>query len=123
MENRDLICIGCPLGCTVRVTTESGKVMSVQGNGCSKGETYARKEVTSPTRIVTSTVFVKDGTEPVVSVKTSTDIPKDKIFAIIRSLKGVEAQAPIKIGDVIVKNAENTGADIISTANVPTRVQ
>ena len=61
MENRDLICIGCPLGCPLTVTIENGEVTEVKGNTCPKGDAYARKEVTNPTRIVTSTVVVEGG--------------------------------------------------------------
>ena len=56
MEQRELTCIGCPLGCPLTVTLENGAVQSVQGNTCPRGDAYARKEVTAPTRIVTSTV-------------------------------------------------------------------
>ena len=74
MEQRILTCIGCPLGCMVTVEKESGDVVSVTGNTCKRGEDYARKEVTSPTRIVTSTVKVIGGAAPTVSVKTKSDI-------------------------------------------------
>ena len=59
MEKRELICIGCPLGCMVTVEMENGEIKSVTGNTCNRGDDYARKEVTNPTRIVTSTVMVK----------------------------------------------------------------
>lgn len=61
MDKRTLTCIGCPLGCTVEVTTENGQILSVTGNTCKRGEDYARKEVTNPTRIVTTTVRVSGG--------------------------------------------------------------
>ena len=53
-----------------------------------------------------------------VSVKTKEDIPKDKIFDCIRALKGIEAEAPVQIGDVILKDAAGTGVDIVATRNV-----
>ncbi|MCD8007748.1 MAG: DUF1667 domain-containing protein, partial [Clostridiales bacterium] len=56
MEVKNLTCIGCPLGCPLEVTMENGEVVSVTGNTCPRGAAYARKEVTTPTRIVTSTV-------------------------------------------------------------------
>ena len=118
MEIRDLICIGCPLGCPLQVTMDGGEVKEVTGNTCPKGDSYARKEVTSPMRMVTSTVFVTGGNEPLVSVKTATEIPKDKIFPVMDALRGVSVKAPVKIGDVVVKNAADTGIDIVATANV-----
>ena len=63
MKERELICIGCPMGCPIVVKMEEGKVISVTGNTCPRGDAYARKEVTDPTRIVTTTVRVADGNE------------------------------------------------------------
>lgn len=121
MSTRELTCIGCPLGCAVTVTLKDGSVTAITGNTCPRGDTYARKEVTNPTRIVTSTVHVTGGIHPMVNVKTSSDIPKDKIFACMDALKGVRAAAPVRIGDVILSNAAGTGADIIAAGNVPAK--
>ena len=68
MDVKNLTCIGCPLGCQLQVSMENGEVVSVTGNTCKRGDVYARKEVTHPTRIVTSTVKVSDGEIPMVSV-------------------------------------------------------
>lgn len=57
---RELTCISCPLGCPLKVELdESGRVVSVTGNTCKRGEEYGKKEVTAPTRTVTSTVKVE----------------------------------------------------------------
>ncbi len=118
MQVKELICIGCPLGCPLKVELEGGQVMGVTGNTCRQGDAYARKEVTNPTRIVTSSVAVEGGSLAVVSVKTREDIPKGKIFEIMEALKGVKVQAPIHIGDVVVQDVAGTGVDIIATKNV-----
>lgn len=118
MENRDLICIGCPLGCPLTVTIENGEITAVTGNTCPKGDAYARKEVTNPTRIVTSTVTVEGGVAPMVSCKTAADIPKGKIFEVTDALKDVVAKAPVAIGDVLLADVAGTGVDIIATKNV-----
>ena len=117
-ETRELICINCPLGCPLTVTLEDGVVTSVTGNTCKRGDVYARKEVTNPTRIVTSSVPV-DGSERerMVSVKTATDVPKDKIFDVMEALAGVRMTAPVRIGDVVVANVCDTGVDIVATKN------
>ena len=88
MEKRELICIGCPLGCPLTVTME-GEQITVAGNTCKRGEIYAKKEVTNPTRVVTSSVHVKNGEIAMVSVKTKNDIPKDKIFACMKEISTV----------------------------------
>lgn len=121
MEKRELTCIGCPLGCTVTVTLENGQITGVAGNTCKRGDDYARKEVTHPTRIVTSSVCVAGGIAPMVSVKTRNDIPKDKIFDCVRALKGLTVDAPVSIGDIVLENVAGTGVDVIATKAVPER--
>lgn len=122
MEKRDLICIGCPMGCMMTVTMENGQVTEVIGNTCKRGDTYARKEVTNPTRIVTSSVRVSGGVLPVVSVKTKEDIPKEKIKDCMKALKEVEVKAPIRIGDVLLADVAGTGVDVIATKEIPLQV-
>ena len=119
MEKRNIICIGCPLGCMIEVIINQGEIQEVKGNSCKRGEIYARKECVCPTRIVTSTVMVEGGVIPMVSVKTSGDIHKEKIEACMRALKGVKVSAPVHIGDVIETNVAETGVDIVATKAVP----
>ena len=120
MEKRELTCIGCPLGCSITVTLENGEIRDVTGYTCKRGHDYARKEVTNPTRIVTSTVRLTGSRTGacVVSCKTAQDIPKGKIFEIVAALKGVTATAPVHIGDVLLADVAGTGVDIIATKNV-----
>ena len=118
MERKELICIGCPLGCNLTVEMDGGQVVSVNGNTCKRGDDYARKELTDPRRIVTSTVPVAGGNRPVVSVKTASDIPKGKIRECLCALKGVTLTAPVQIGDVIVENVADTGVDVIATKSI-----
>ena len=120
MEIRELTCIGCPMGCQMRVTMEAGEIRQVEGNTCKRGDVYARKEVTNPTRIVTSTVRVTGGELPVVSVKTASDIPKEKIRACVLALKSIRVAAPVSIGDVVAENVAGTGVSIVATRNVET---
>ena len=118
MKRKELICIGCPMGCPIVVEMEDGKVLSVTGNTCPRGESYARKEVTNPTRIVTTTVRVDGGKVPMINVKTERDIPKDKIFECIAALRVVTMKAPVHIGDIILENVADTGVNIVAAGNV-----
>lgn len=120
MEKRTLTCINCPLGCQIEVTLEGGAVRSVTGNTCKRGAEYAAKEVTHPTRIVTTSVPVSGSRSGAhtVSCKTASDIPKEKIFAVIDALRGLTAAAPIRIGDVLLQDAAGTGVPVIATKNI-----
>lgn len=122
MEKRELTCIGCPLGCLVTVQLEQGKVVEISGHSCKRGETYARKEVTNPTRIVTTTVQICGGTEDMLAVKTKTDVPKSKLFACVKALKGLNVNAPIELGDVVLHNVAGTGVDVVATKSVPAKI-
>lgn len=118
MNIMELTCIGCPLGCPLTVTMKENEVVEVKGNTCPKGAIYAKKEVTNPTRIVTSTVRVTGGTSPMVNVKTVSDIPKDKIFACAEALKSVVLTAPVKIGDVVLENVVGTSVNVVAARNI-----
>lgn len=118
VEQRNLICINCPMGCMLTVAMDGETIVSVEGNTCKRGDAYARKELTNPTRIVTTTVRVERGRESMVSVKTKEDIPKGKVLECVRALKHVTAEAPVRIGDVIVENVAGTGVNIVATKNV-----
>lgn len=120
MKNVELTCIGCPLGCQIKVALENGKVIEVCGNTCKKGADYAKKEVTNPTRIITSTVLcdTKNNDTVQLSVKTESDVPKDKIFEVMKQLKGVRVKSPIKIGDVILYDVAGTNVNVIATKNI-----
>lgn len=113
---KELTCISCPLGCPLKVEVdETGAVLSVTGNTCKRGEEYGRKEVTAPTRTVTSTIKVEGASVPVTSVRTKTDIPKDKIFACMEEIRKAAAKAPVHIGDVVIRDVAGTGVDVVAT--------
>ncbi|MBQ9512300.1 MAG: DUF1667 domain-containing protein [Lachnospiraceae bacterium] len=118
MEKRELICIGCPMGCMLEVTLDNGDVVSVEGNTCKMGDTYARKEVTNPTRIVTSTVVVDGGTSTRLPVKTACDVPKSAIFDVMEQINRTHVNSPVKIGEVVIANTAGTGVDVIATRSV-----
>ena len=104
MRDQNLTCIGCPLGCSISVSlSNNGEVSKITGNTCKKGEEYARKEVTNPSRVVTSIVKINNGDVNMVSVKTAEDIPKGKIFDCMEALKKVTVTAPVQIGEVIIR--------------------
>ncbi len=114
-----LTCIRCPKGCQVTVTLEGGQVTAVTGNGCPRGDAYARKEVTDPTRVVTTVVPVSgSAVARMVSVKTAGDVPKAKVLDVVRALSGVSMAAPVHIGDVVLADVCGTGVDVVATKDV-----
>ena len=112
---RNLTCIGCPMGCSLVVEVEDGKAVSVTGNTCGIGKRYAEQEVSSPTRMVTTTATCVNGMP--VPVKTATPIPKDKIFDVVAEIKAAKADLPASIGDVLISEVAGTGVPVIITGN------
>jgi HAD superfamily hydrolase (TIGR01509 family) len=93
----------------------------VSGHLCDKGIAYGREELTNPTRNVTTSVRVKGGTMPMLSVKTAQPIPKGAIRRVIGEIHKITCTAPVQMGDVILSDAAGTDVDIIATRHVPMR--
>ena len=112
---RDMTCIICPRGCALKVEIE-GDNITVTGNSCPKGKQYAIDECTNPTRTVTSSVRVENREDTMVSVKTASTVPKDKIFEVMRLIRAKSVCAPVGIGDIIIKDV--FGTNIVATKNI-----
>ena len=118
MDEMELTCICGPIGCGLRATLEAGQVVRVTGNTCPRGEAYARREAVSPMRTVTSSVAVEGGVRPVVPVKTVPDVPKDRIFPVMDAIRDLTVPAPVRAGDVLLRDVAGTGADVVATAGL-----
>ncbi len=114
---RELTCVACPLGCAITVDYDDNGVNSVTGNTCKRGDAYARTEVVNPTRSLATSVKVIGGVHPVVPVKTNKPIPKKLMFECMKVINSVAVEAPVTLGQVIIPNILDTGADIVATNN------
>ena len=110
---RELTCIVCPRGCQMVVELEGKNVLSVSGNFCPRGKTYAETECTHPTITVTTTAKCSDGS--LVSVKTDRPIPKENMMDCMRMVNGTVVSLPVSVGDVILEDV--FGARIVATQN------
>lgn len=116
MNERILTCIGCPMGCRLQVTLEGTAVLSVSGNTCRRGDTYARKECTAPERTVCGTVRITGAAGmSVLPVRTAAPVPKDKVFAVAEALRRCTVSAPVALGDTVLPNVADTGVAMIAT--------
>ncbi|MBD7910082.1 MULTISPECIES: DUF1667 domain-containing protein [Clostridium] len=112
---RELICICCPKGCHLKVEEDT---LKVSGNTCPRGAEYGVNEVTNPVRIITSTVKVNGREVQVVPVKTQKPIPKGLTMRCMEEINRISVNAPVKIGDVLIKDVLQTGVDVVATKNV-----
>lgn len=90
----------------------------VTGNSCPIGAEYGANELRNPTRVLTTTVTVHGGMHDVLPVRTDKPISKALLFEAMKVLQEVKVQAPVAMGEVIVKNILDTGADVIATRNI-----
>ena len=112
---KELICISCPMGCHLKVDVDN---KTVTGNTCKRGEIYGLNEVTNPVRVVTSTVKVNGGELPVVPVKTAGAIPKKLNFECMKVINETTVNAPIKMGDILIKDVLGTGIDVVASRDI-----
>lgn len=115
---KEFICIGCPMGCPLKVFMENGEAVRVQGNTCKKGEEYGKKECIHPMRTVTSTIQLEGGMLTRVPVKTKTEIPKEKIRECMEVIRRTKVTAPVVIGQCLIENAAGTGVDVVACRNI-----
>lgn len=119
MKDIKMICVSCPKGCTLTVTTAGDTVVKVTNASCKRGEDYAHQEITDPRRMVASTVKVKNGTHPLVPVYTAAPVPKPLIFDILAEIRKTELQAPVKTEQIVIENVLNTGINVIASRDMP----
>lgn len=115
----ELTCIVCPKGCRLKVDEANG--YAVTGASCPRGEAYGKKELTAPTRTVTSTVRITGALHSRLPVKTAGEIDRALMFEAIEALKTVRVKAPVDCGDVILPDLLGTGVDVVATKNMKAR--
>lgn len=111
---RELTCIVCPIGCSLSVELEDGRVIDVNGNTCPRGRVYAENECTAPKRTITTTVKCKNG--EILPVKTEIPIPKEKMFEAMEVINKTYPSLPISSGDVIIEDV--FGSRVVATKNL-----
>jgi CxxC motif-containing protein len=117
-SEREITCIVCPIGCKILVKSDGKKVGVLSGHKCKKGVDYVVNEALDPRRMLTSSVFVENGKWPLVSVKSFKSVPKDKIFDVLEEIKKTVVKAPVRSGQVVIKNVAGTGIGIVATKTV-----
>jgi len=110
----EIICVACPKGCRLEVVHNEEELL-VSNAGCKRGKDYAFGEINDPRRMVASTVQVNNGLHPLVPVFTESPFPKGKIMALLNEIHTVRIDAPVKMGQVVIENALETGINIITS--------
>lgn len=120
MKVHEIICIGCPLACRIKLTVDNtGNISDIAEYQCKIGKEYAENEYKSPQRVLTATVKTEGSIRPLLPVRTNRPVPKAAIRDCMSALTDVKVRPVCTIGDVIVHNILGTGADVICTDNLP----
>lgn len=114
---KDIRCIICPTGCLVHVENVNGELI-IEGHSCKRGEEYAREEFISPKRILTTTMRVENGFLPLIPVRSDKPIPKDKLENTLKEIAKTKTIAPIKMGDILLKNVLELDINIIASRDL-----
>jgi CxxC motif-containing protein len=116
-EETKIICVACPKGCLLRINRE-GETIVVSEQGCKRGEQYAVQEITDPRRMVATTVRIQSNLHSLLPVYTSAPIPKGKIRSLLKELRKINLSAPVKMGQVVLKDALGTGIDVCASRDI-----
>lgn len=117
-ENREFICVTCPVGCSISVTAEGDALVEIHGQACQRGEAFVREELAAPKRMLTSTVRVTGGEYPLAPVRTTAPVPKPLLLDVAAALRRVVVEAPVAEHQVIVADVLGTGVDIVASRDV-----
>ncbi len=119
---KELVCIVCPRGCRMTVGGENGAV-TVSGNGCKRGAAFAESETCDPRRTIASTVRTVFPETPVLPVRVSAEIPKNRIFDVMREINRVTVKTRLGRGDVVIENVLGLGVNVVVTSGVLTETE
>jgi len=118
IAEKNITCVVCPIGCKILIKIDGTQLEIVEGNKCKKGIEYVKNEAFNPRRMLTTSALVNGGEWPLVSVKSSKSVPKEKLFSILKEIKRTVVNAPVKSGQIIIKNTANTDINIVATKTV-----
>ncbi len=116
-EKKLITCIICPRGCQIQAWEEEGELKLI-GYNCKRGKTYSTNEYYHPSRILTSTITIKGARLPLIPIRSSKPVPKDRLMDVMDELAQIQVKAPVKMGDTLVKNILNLNLDIVATRSL-----
>ncbi|MFC1863223.1 DUF1667 domain-containing protein [Thermodesulfobacteriota bacterium] len=119
MSEKEIICVGCPMGCHVSLTIDdAGSVTDAKGNECKKGKKNAEQEYANPVRVFTATILTNNAARSLLPVRTNEAIPKHKLKECAQFISKTTVKPPLNIGDIIIQNILDTGADLICSSDL-----
>jgi CxxC motif-containing protein len=121
-DTTKFVCIGCPVSCPLELAHEGEEILEVSGNDCKRGEKYAKQEFTDPRRSLSTTVIISGALWGRLPVKTTGQVPKDRVMEAARLIHGIHCRAPVEVGQVLLESLlGEEGLDVIATRSMGER--
>jgi CxxC motif-containing protein len=117
----EVICIMCPLGCRMKVQHGKKEISQVNGNKCKEGTTYAKKEISFPGRVLTTTVKTESLAVPLLPVRSDKEIPKERLMDCMREIARHRVSGSVESGQTIIKNTLGLGINIVACCTLSQR--
>lgn len=118
---RKMTCLVCPVSCQLEIQEEAGQVR-VEGNRCPRGLDFAQREVTRPMRTLSSTVRSDSPDLPLLPVKLSGPVPKDRLMDVMDQIRPLRVSGPIRQGQVLLADVLGLGVDLVATCDLAKEV-
>lgn len=119
INEREIICTICPNSCRLSVWRDKEGELHISGNKCNRGLEYGRSEYTNPERMLITTMRIEGGILPVVPVRSEKPIPKEYLLKAVKIVNENYCDAPVKMGDVVLKNILGTNVNVIASRDLP----
>jgi CxxC motif-containing protein len=118
-DTEKFVCIGCPVGCPLELAHEGDQIVEVAGNDCRRGAKYAKQEFTDPRRSLSTTVAISGAVWARLPVKTTGQVPKDRVMEAARAIHQIHCRAPVESGQVLLEGLlDETGLDVVATRSM-----
>ena len=124
-EENAVTCTLCPKGCQILAEwdPEQEKIL-VTGNGCPRGEAFARQELTDPHRILTTTIRSASDASAgstvgsLIPVRSDSPVPLDEMQELAKMLRSMHIPAEhaekVRRGDVLAAELGRDHVNIIA---------
>lgn len=115
----EMICIVCPMSCHMEIEqAEDGTILSVMGNSCNRGDSYARKELTTPMRMLTTTVAIEGALHRRLPVILTGEIPKEKQEEVMKEISKICVKAPVLYQQILEQDICGLGVAVMASRSM-----
>jgi CxxC motif-containing protein len=107
------------MSCPLELAHEGDRIIEVEGNDCKRGAKYAKQEFLDPRRSLSTTVAISGAVWARLPVKSTGQVPKDRVMEAARAIHQFRCQAPVEIGQVILEGLlGEAGLDVVATRSM-----